>query len=78
MEKDYIIPAWLYPYMKWAAMLFLPALSTLVLAVGGIWGLGWAQPVAATVTAVGAFVGALVGVSQATAKGGASDEGASR
>lgn len=67
-DSEYIIPAWLYPYLKWAAMLALPALSTLVVAVGGVWGWDLAQPVAATITAVGAFIGALVGVSQATSK----------
>lgn len=66
-DKDYIIPAAAYPYLKWAAMLGLPALSTLVLALGNIWGWDLATPVAGTVTALGAFVGALVGVSQATA-----------
>lgn len=68
-EKSYIIPAGVYPYLKWASMLALPALSTLVLALGNIWGWGLATPVAGSITAVGAFVGALVGVSQATAKG---------
>lgn len=68
MEDEYIIPERLYPYLKWAAMLLLPAASTLVLALGNIWGWDLATPVAGTLTAVGAFVGALVGVSQATAK----------
>lgn len=67
-ERDYMLPERAYQLLKWLAMLGLPALSTLVLACGGIWGIGWAQPVAATITAVGAFVGALIGVSTGTSK----------
>lgn len=67
-DKRYIIPEWVYPTLKWLSMLWLPALSTLVLTLGNIWGWDAATPAAATITAVGAFIGACIGLSNATAK----------
>ena len=69
-DKEYLIPSWLYPYLKWGSMTILPALSTFVLALGNIWGWDFATPVAGTITAVGALVGTACGFSQATAKPG--------
>ena len=53
----------IYDVMKWAASVCLPALATLVLTLGQIWGFSdIAVPVGATIAAVAAFIGALVGV----------------
>lgn len=65
---DYFIPKWLYPFLKWVALLLLPATATLVVALGGIWGWEDAQSVAATITAVDAFIGAVLGLSEVTKK----------
>ena len=60
---NYLIPDKVYTTLKWLAMLGIPALSTFVQALGTIWGFDLAEPIALTITAVGAFLGAIVGVS---------------
>lgn len=53
-----------YDVLKWTASVLLPALATLILTVGQIWGLAdYTVPIGATVAAVATFIGALVGVS---------------
>lgn len=53
----------LYNILKWVATVVLPALSALILAIGQIWNLStWTVPIGATVTAVAAFLGAILGV----------------
>lgn len=61
--NNYLIPDKVYTVLKWLAMLGIPALSTFVQAIGTIWGFDLAEPIALTITAVGMFLGALVGVS---------------
>lgn len=53
----------LYDVLKWVAILLIPALSTLVSVLGKIWGWGWADAVAQTITALGVFLGAILGIS---------------
>lgn len=65
VETNYLLPDKVYAVLKWAAMLGIPALSTLVQALGTIWGFDIAEPVALTITAIGAFLGAIIGVSAA-------------
>ena len=65
MEDSYLLPDKVYNILKWAAMLGIPALSTLVQALGSIWGFDIAEPIALTITAVGTFLGAIIGVSAA-------------
>ena len=65
LDTSYLLPDRVYDVLKWAAMLGIPALSTLVQAVGTIWGFDIAEPVALTITAIGAFLGAIIGVSAA-------------
>lgn len=67
---SYIIPDNVYKVVKWAVLIALPALATLVGAVGAAWG---ADPsvlsaVSTTITAVATFGGAVLGVSAATAR----------
>jgi ABC-type xylose transport system permease subunit len=52
-----------YLYLKWLATIVLPSAVTLILAIGQIWGIPAAAPIALTVGAINAFLGALVGVS---------------
>lgn len=65
MEASYLLPDKVYTILKWSALLGIPALSALVQALGSIWGLDIAEPIALTITAVGTFLGAIIGVSAA-------------
>ncbi len=58
-----LIPDRLYDILKWVAIIVMPALSTFIVGVGGIWSLPYAGQVAATVTAVGVLLGAFLGLS---------------
>lgn len=49
-----------YNLLKYLSAIALPALATLIIAIGEIWGLPIMAPIAATVTAVAAFLGALI------------------
>lgn len=60
----------LYDCLKWIAILFLPALATLVAVVFKIWGLPYGPEIAATITAVATFLGAILGVSHIQYKKG--------
>ena len=53
----------MYDVMKWIAMVVLPALGTLYFALAGIWGFPYGEEVVGTITAIDAFLGALLGVS---------------
>ena len=70
MPPEWLIPDKVYDVMKWVGLIVCPAAATLVLAVGDAWGLPDVQAVAATITAVGTFVGAVIGASALAAKGG--------
>lgn len=52
-----------YNYLKWIAMIVLPALGTLYFALAAIWGLPYGEQIVGTITAIDAFLGALLGVS---------------
>ena len=53
----------LYNALKWIAQIVLPALATLYFAISQIWGLPLGEEIVGTVTAVDAFLGALLGIS---------------
>lgn len=56
-----------YDILKWIATVVLPALATLTLTIGQIWGWSdWTVPIGATIAAVAAFLGAILGVSSIT------------
>ncbi len=55
----------LYDILKWVAMIVLPAFGTLYFALAGIWGFPYGEEIVGTVTAIDAFLGALLGVSTA-------------
>ena len=53
-----------YDILKWISTVVLPALATLVLAIGQIWNLTvWTVPIGATIAAVATFMGAVLGIS---------------
>ena len=58
-----LLPDHVYDILKWVAIIVMPALSTFIVGLGGIWSLPYAGQAAATVTAVGVLLGALLGLS---------------
>lgn len=55
----------LYDILKWIALIFLPAAAVLYGAIAPLWGFPEPEKVVYTITAVDAFLGALLGVSTA-------------
>ena len=53
----------LYDILKYVAQIVLPALATLYFALSQIWGLPYGEQVVGTITAIDAFLGALLGIS---------------
>lgn len=58
-----------YQTLKWIALYLLPALGTLYFALSSIWGFPYGEQVVGTITAIDAFLGALLGISTANYKG---------
>ena len=52
-----------YDILKWIAQILLPAIGTLYFALSSIWGLPYGEQIIGTITAVDAFLGALLQVS---------------
>lgn len=52
-----------YDTLKWIAQYLLPAIGTLYFALASIWGLPYGEQVVGTITAVDAFLGAILGIS---------------
>ena len=55
-------PDKVYAVLKWIVVIFLPALNTLIFALGGVLGFDSAV-VCGVISAVTVFLGALIGVS---------------
>ena len=55
-----------YDRLKDLALIILPALATLWLAISNIWGLPYGEEIAATITAVDVFLGAVLKISSLT------------
>ena len=53
----------MYNVLKWVAQLVLPAAGALYFALATIWGLPYGEQVVGTITAVDAFLGAILGIS---------------
>lgn len=66
---QYILPDKAYQVIKWAVLIVLPALATLISTVGPAWGMDGAlcQALTTTITAVSAFGGCVLGISAVTA-----------
>lgn len=52
-----------YDILKFIAQILLPALGTLYFALASIWNLPYGEQVVGTISAVDAFLGALLGIS---------------
>lgn len=52
-----------YDTLKWIALILLPALGTLYFALAQIWGLPYGEQIVGTITAIDAFLGALLQIS---------------
>lgn len=52
-----------YDVMKWIAQYLLPAVGALYFALSQIWGLPYGEEIVGTITAVDAFLGAILGIS---------------
>ncbi len=57
-----------YDVLKFIAQIFLPALGALYFALSQIWGLPYGAEIVGTISAVDAFLGALLGISSAQYK----------
>ena len=55
-----------YDVLKWIAQYLLPALGTLYFALSTIWGFPYGEQIVGTITAIDAFLGAILGLSSAT------------
>lgn len=52
-----------YDIIKWIAQYLLPALGALYFALSQIWGLPYGEEIVGTITAIDAFLGAILGIS---------------
>lgn len=57
-----------YDILKWIAMILLPALATLIVAVFNIWQIPYGEPIAATIMAIDTFLGAILQISNGNYK----------
>ena len=55
-----------YDFLKWFALVALPACNLFILTLGKIWDLPYYVQIAATVSAVGVLIAALIGASSKT------------
>ena len=51
-----------YDILKWIALYLLPALGTLYFALSQIWGFPYGEEIVGTITAIDAFLGAILGI----------------
>lgn len=58
-----------YSILKWVALIALPALATLIVSIGDIWGIPYKSEISLTITAINTFLGVLIGISTASYKG---------
>lgn len=54
-----------YDVLKVVAQIWLPAIATLYFALASIWGLPYGEQIVGTITAIDAFLGAVLGISTA-------------
>lgn len=63
-----VLPQKLYDILKWVALVALDAIGAFYFALSGIWGLPYATEVVATIVAVNALLGLLLGISSTVYK----------
>ena len=59
-----------YDILKYIAQIVLPALGTLYFALAQIWGLPYGEEIVGTITALDAFIGAILHINTAAYKKG--------
>ena len=52
-----------YNFLKWIAMIVLPALATLYLGLSNVWGLPYGEEVSTTITLINTFLGTVLMIS---------------
>jgi hypothetical protein len=57
-----------YDLLKYIALIVLPAVATLVIAIFKIWGLPYGAEIAGTITAIATFLGTILQISNAKYK----------
>ena len=55
-----------YDVLKFLAQIVFPALGTLYFALAGIWGFPYGEEIVGTITAIDAFLGAILQISSAS------------
>lgn len=60
------LPDRVYNVLKWVVVIVLPALATLYAALSAVWGWPYSQEITTSITAVDAFLGAILCISTAT------------
>lgn len=58
----------IYDILKWLCIFVLPALATLIRVVFGIWNIPYGEQISATIVAINAFLGAVLGLSNTVYK----------
>lgn len=64
-KRGFMLKNSIYDTLKWIAQIVLPAIATLYFALASIWGLPYGEQIVGTITAVDAFLGAILGISTA-------------
>ena len=58
-----MLPNNVYDWLKWIALIVLPALGTLYATLGVTWGFPYVEQIKTTCLALGVFIGTIIGVS---------------
>lgn len=69
----YLIPDKLYLFLKWMCLIAIPAVGVLYATLANIWGWPYGVAIPATLEAIGACIGILIGISTAVKKPIAND-----
>lgn len=67
-NKTYLLNDKTYELLKWAGLIAFPAVATFIGVIGAVWSWPDTDAIVTTLNAIGVLIGALIGVSHATAK----------
>lgn len=67
--SDFLMPDSVYRVLKWVGLILMPALATLIGAVGPAWSMPKVDAIVLTINALGTFIGVCIGASQVSAMG---------
>ena len=67
-NTTYLLTSKAYGILKWVGLIAMTAIATFIGVVGTVWAWPHTDAIVTTINAIGVLVGALIGVSQATAK----------